>query len=68
MSFKEDMSQIRIGHAAENLALIRRLALNLLKQEQTHLRGITCRRKTAGGIITIYSKYYRQISYWLENR
>jgi len=48
VSFKEDLSQVRIGHAAENLALIRRIALNLLKQEKTHKNGITCRRKTAG--------------------
>lgn len=46
--FREDHSQVRIGHAAENLALIRRIALNLLKQEKTHKRGIACRRKTAG--------------------
>ena len=48
VSFKEDHSQIRIGHAAENLALIRRIALNLLKQERSHKNGITCKRKTAG--------------------
>lgn len=48
MSFKEDLSQVRIGHAPENLALIRRIALNLLKQEKTHKNGISCRRKTAG--------------------
>ena len=46
--FREDHSQVRIGHAAENLALIRRIALNLLKQESTHKRGMACRRKTAG--------------------
>ena len=48
VSFREDHCQVRIGHAAENLALIRRIALNLLKQEQTHKNGISCRRKTAG--------------------
>lgn len=48
VSFNEDHSQVRIGHAAENLALIRRIALNLLKQEKTHKNGIKCRRKTAG--------------------
>lgn len=48
VSFKEDHSQVRIGHAAENLALIRRIALNLLKQEKSHKNGITCKRKTAG--------------------
>lgn len=48
VSFKEDHSQIHIGHAAENLALIRRIALNLLKQEKSLKNGITCKRKTAG--------------------
>ena len=48
VSFKEDNSQIRLGNAPQNLALIRRIALNLLKQERTHKNGITCRRKTAG--------------------
>lgn len=48
VSFKEDHSQIRIGHAAENAALIRRIALNLLKQEKSHKNGISCKRKTAG--------------------
>ena len=48
VSFKEDHSQVRIGNSAQNLALIRRIALNLLKQEKTHKNGIACRRKSAG--------------------
>jgi len=48
VSFKEDLNRVRIGHASENLAIVRRIALNLLKQEQTHKRGISCRRKRAG--------------------
>jgi predicted transposase YbfD/YdcC len=48
VSFREDLNQSRIGHSAENLALVRRIALNLLKQESTHQHGISCRRKTAG--------------------
>lgn len=48
VSFKEDLNRVRIGHAAENLAIVRRIALNLLKQETTHKNGISCRRKTAG--------------------
>lgn len=36
----EDDSRARVGHAAENLATLRRLALNLLKQDQTKKRGI----------------------------
>ena len=48
VSFSEDLNRVRIGHAAENLAIVRRIALNLLKQEKTHKNGISCRRKTAG--------------------
>ena len=48
VSFREDINQTNQGYAAENLALIRRIALNLLKQEKTHKNGIACRRKSAG--------------------
>lgn len=38
--FREDHSRARAGHAAENLATLRRLALNMLKSEKTKKRGI----------------------------
>ena len=38
--FREDQSRARSGYAAENLATLRRLALNLLKRETTKKRGI----------------------------
>jgi len=38
--FREDQSRVRAGYAAENLATLRRLALNLLKRETTKRRGI----------------------------
>ncbi len=38
--FGEDQSRARAGYAAENLATLRRLALNLLKREKTKKRGI----------------------------
>ena len=37
--FREDQSRARAGYAAENLATLRRLALNLLKREKTNKRG-----------------------------
>jgi predicted transposase YbfD/YdcC len=48
VSFKEDLNRSRIGESAENLAIIRRIALNLLKSEKTSKVGITARRKRAG--------------------
>ncbi len=48
VSFNEDLSRIRIGHASENLAIVRRIALNLLKQEKSKKIGITAKRKRAG--------------------
>ncbi len=38
--FREDQSRARTGYAAENLATLRRLALNMLKRETTKKRGI----------------------------
>lgn len=38
--FREDQSRARAGYAAENLATLRRLALNMLKRERTKKRGI----------------------------
>jgi len=40
VQMREDQSRSRAGHAAENLATLRRLALNLLKREKTKRRGI----------------------------
>src|SRR5258708_9531884 len=48
VSFKEDLNRVRIGHAAENSAITRRVALNLLKQENSRKIGITAKRKRAG--------------------
>jgi len=38
--FHEDQSRARSGYAAENLATLRRLALNMLKKDTTKQRGI----------------------------
>jgi predicted transposase YbfD/YdcC len=48
MSFREDESRIRAGHSAENLGILRHMALNLLKQENTLKRGVKGKRLMAG--------------------
>lgn len=45
---REDDSRIRQGHAAENMAVLRHIALNLLKQETSEHIGIKNKRKLAG--------------------
>jgi predicted transposase YbfD/YdcC len=46
--FREDQSRARAGYAAENLATLRRLALNLLKRDHTKKRGIRGKQLNAG--------------------
>ena len=48
ISFREDDSRVREGSAAENLAVIRHMALNLLKQDRTIKAWIKGKRKKAG--------------------
>jgi predicted transposase YbfD/YdcC len=47
LAFREDDSRMRKGHAPENFAMLRQIALNLLKQEQTNRHGMTVKRNRA---------------------
>lgn len=48
IAFREDDCRIRAGHAAENLAVLRHIALNLLKQDTSVKLGLKSKRKLAG--------------------
>ena len=48
VAFREDESRIRKGNGAENFAILRRIALNLLRQENTSKIGIKAKRLKAG--------------------
>jgi len=48
VTFGEDQSRIRQGHAAENAALLRRLALSILKQDTWYSNSLRCKRLRAG--------------------
>jgi predicted transposase YbfD/YdcC len=48
IAFREDESRIRKDHAPQNMAVLRHMALNLLKQETSVKVGIAAKRKMAG--------------------
>ena len=48
MLFHEDRSRIRKGHADANFAIVRRMALRLLKNEKSQKVGVKTKRLTAG--------------------
>lgn len=48
IAFREDDSRIRKEHAPQNMAVLRHMTLNLLKQETSVKVGIAAKRKMAG--------------------
>ncbi|MCP4933051.1 MAG: ISAs1 family transposase [bacterium] len=48
IAFREDDCRIRKGHGAQNFAVLRHLALNLLTQDTSTKCGIKAKRKKAG--------------------
>ncbi len=47
VALREDHSRVRNGHAAENFAVLRHMALNLLKQEKTAKGGVHAKQLQA---------------------
>jgi len=48
VTFNEDQSRIRQGHAPENCAMLRRLALSILKQDTRYSQSLRGKRLRAG--------------------
>ena len=48
VGFREDDCRVRQGHASENFAVIRHIAMNLLKQEKSFKGGLKAKRLKSG--------------------
>ena len=48
VAFREDDCRVRKGHAPENFALLRHIAVNAIKQERTAKLGVKNKRLKAG--------------------
>jgi predicted transposase YbfD/YdcC len=46
--YREDDSRVRVGNAATNLAIMRRLSLSILQRDKHDTTGVQTRRKSAG--------------------
>ena len=46
--FAEDASRTRTGHGQQNLATMRRIAINMLNQEQSRKESLKGKRQLAG--------------------
>lgn len=48
IAFREDESRVRVGYAAENFAVLRHIALNLLRHDHSVKAGVKAKRLKAG--------------------
>ena len=61
VAFREDECRIRKGNGAENMAILRHIALNLLKNEKTAKVGIKNKRLMAGWDMSYLEKVLKLI-------
>ena len=48
VTFNEDDCRVKTGHGAENLSIVRRIAINKLKNDSSQKRSLKIKRKLAG--------------------
>jgi predicted transposase YbfD/YdcC len=56
VAFREDLSRVREGNAATNFAIVRRMALAMLKKVEGAKNGVAGRRLTAAWDTTFLEK------------
>jgi hypothetical protein len=53
VAFREDVSRVRKDHAPANFAILRHMALNMLKQEKSAKVGIQAKRVTVPKLVIV---------------
>jgi predicted transposase YbfD/YdcC len=64
VAFGDDLARTRTDHSAHNLALLRHIALNLLKQERSSKVGVKTRRLRAGWDNDYLLKFLTSATYY----
>ena len=62
VAFGEDQCRVRVDHAAQNFAILRRIVMNLLRQDRTAKGGLKIRRMLA----CANDKYLAQLLGWRD--
>ena len=66
VTFSEDKSRICKQNSPENFALLRRLAINLLKQEKTSKQSLNPHSADVGRIFFTSCENWEPKSFWVE--